>query len=67
MPMVAPLRLSTFLQQLTSEWLAAMINLFATQLRDKMSLDYGIPYENPLLNAASEKLTRPPKGAFRMQ
>ena len=36
------------------------------QLRDKMSVDYGIAYEN-LLNAANEKLTRPLKDGFRME
>jgi len=37
-----------------------------TQLRDKMSVDYGVAYEN-LLNAANAKLTRPLKDGYRME
>jgi hypothetical protein len=48
------------------EALTAMINPFVTQLRDKMSVDYGVAYDN-LLNAANGKLTRPLKDGFRME
>ena len=43
-----------------------MINPIVAQLRDKMSVDYGIAYDN-LLNAANGKLTRPLKDGFRME
>jgi hypothetical protein len=59
-------RLSDLSIAIDDEGLAAMINPFVTQLRDKMSVDYGIAYEN-LLNAANEKLTRPLKDGFRME
>jgi hypothetical protein len=36
------------------------------QLRDTLSVDYGVAYQN-LLNAANEKLTRPLKNGFRME
>jgi hypothetical protein len=36
------------------------------QLRDKMSVDYGVAYQN-LLNAANDKLTRPLKDGYRME
>ncbi len=42
------------------------INLVLAQLRDKLSVDYGVAYQN-LLNAANEKLTRPLKDGFRME
>lgn len=48
------------------EGLAAVIDPLVTQLRDKMSVEYGVAYEN-LLNAANEKLTRPLKDGFRME
>jgi hypothetical protein len=48
------------------EALTAMINPFVTFLRDKMSVDYGVAYDN-LLNAANGKLTRPLKDGFRME
>jgi hypothetical protein len=48
------------------EGLAATINPFVAQLREKMSVDYGVAYEN-LLNAANERLTRPLKDGFRME
>jgi hypothetical protein len=59
-------RLSDLSAATNDEGLAAMINPFVTQLRDKMSVDYGVAYEN-LLNAANEKLTRPLKDGFRME
>ena len=49
-----------------NEGVAAMINPLLTQLRDKMSVNYGVAYDN-LLNAASAKLTRPLKDGFRME
>jgi len=42
------------------------INLVLAQLRDKLSIDYGVAYQN-LLNAANEKLTRSLKDGFRME
>jgi hypothetical protein len=42
------------------------INPLLAKLRDTMSVDYGIAYDN-LLNAANAKLTRPLKGGFRME
>jgi Domain of unknown function (DUF4403) len=48
------------------EELAPVIDPIVAQLRDNMSVDYGIAYQN-LLNAANEKLTRPLKDGFRME
>ena len=48
------------------EGVAAVINPLVAQLRDKMSVDYGVAYDN-LLNAANAKLTRPLKDGFRME
>ncbi|WP_407150435.1 DUF4403 family protein [Bradyrhizobium sp. ORS 86] len=48
------------------EGAAAVINPLIAKLRDSMSVDYGIAYDN-LLNAADEKLTRPLKDGFRME
>lgn len=48
------------------EGLASLVNPLVVQLRDKMSADYGVAYEN-LLNAANAKLTRPLKDGFRME
>jgi hypothetical protein len=45
--------------------LSPIIEPIMAQLRDKMSVDYGVAYQN-LLNAANEKLTRPLKDGFRM-
>ena len=45
---------------------AAVINPVIAKLRDSMSVDYGIAYDN-LLNAANSKLTRPLKDGFRME
>jgi hypothetical protein len=46
--------------------LTPVIRPIVAQLRDKMSVDYGVAYQN-LLNAANEKLTRQLKDGFRMQ
>jgi hypothetical protein len=46
--------------------LAAIINSLIAKLREGMSVDYGIAYDN-LLNAANTKLTRPLKDGFRME
>jgi hypothetical protein len=43
-----------------------MIDPIVSGLRDKMSVDYGVAYEN-LLNAANAKLNRPLKDGFRME
>jgi Domain of unknown function (DUF4403) len=48
------------------EQFAPVIDPIMAQLRDKMSVDYGVAYQN-LLNAANEKLTRPLKDGFRME
>ena len=48
------------------EALAPLIDPILAQLRDKMSIDYGVASQN-LLNAANEKLTRPLKDGFRME
>jgi hypothetical protein len=48
------------------EELAPVIDPIVAQLKDKMSVDYGVAYQN-LLNAANEKLTRPLKDGFRME
>jgi Domain of unknown function (DUF4403) len=48
------------------EELAPVIEPIVAQLRDSMSIDYGIAYQN-LLSAANEKLTRPLKDGFRME
>jgi Domain of unknown function (DUF4403) len=59
-------RLSDLGVATNDEQLAAIIDPIVTQLRDKMSVDYGVAYQN-LLNAANEKLTRPLKDDFRME
>jgi hypothetical protein len=46
--------------------LADFVDPIVKKLHDKMSVDYGIAYEN-LLNAANAKLTRPLKDGFRME
>jgi hypothetical protein len=43
-----------------------LINQIMAPLRDSMSVDYGVAYQN-LLNAANEKLTRPLKDGFRTE
>ena len=49
-----------------NEALAPIIEPIMAQLRDKMSVDYGVAYQN-LLNAANQKLTHPLKDGFRME
>nr|WP_249780365.1 DUF4403 family protein [Bradyrhizobium sp. dw_411] len=51
---------------MNDEEMAPMIDSIVTQLKDKMSLDYGVAYQN-LLNTANEKLSRPLKDGFRME
>jgi len=46
--------------------LDSIVTPIIAQLRDKMSVDYGVAYQN-LLNAANQKLTRPLKDGFRME
>src|SRR6202042_1281892 len=48
------IRLSDLGVATDDEQLAAVIDPILTQLRDKMSVDYGVAYQN-LLNAANEK------------
>ena len=48
------------------EGLAALVAPIVSQLREKVSVDYGVAYEN-LLNAASAKLNRPLKDGYRME
>jgi hypothetical protein len=43
-----------------------VITPIIAQLRDKMSLDYGVAYQN-LLNAANDRLTRRLKDGYRME
>ena len=59
-------RLSNLGVATNDEQLAEVIDPIVTQLRDRMSVDYGVAYEN-LLNAANQKLTRPLKDGFRME
>jgi Domain of unknown function (DUF4403) len=59
-------RLSDLGVTIGDEAVAAVINPLVAQLRDKMSVDYGVAYQN-LLNAANAKLTRPLKDGFRME
>ena len=59
-------RLSDLAAATDDEGLAAVINPLVAQLREKMSVDYSVAYDN-LLNAANEKLTRPLKDGFRME
>jgi hypothetical protein len=44
----------------------AVITPIIAQLNDKMSVDYGVAYQN-LLDAANEKLTRSLKDGYRME
>ena len=48
------------------EGLAHMVDPVVSALRDQMSVDYGVAYQN-LLDAANAKLTRPLKDGFRME
>jgi Domain of unknown function (DUF4403) len=60
------IRLSDLAAATDDEAVAAVVNPLMAQLRDKMSVDYGVAYDN-LLNAANAKLTRPLKDGFRME
>jgi len=60
------IRLSDLAAATDDEAEAAVVNPLMAQLRDKMSVDYGVAYDN-LLNAANAKLTRPLKDGFRME
>lgn len=59
-------RFSDLAADVNDEGLASLVNPLVVQLRDKMSVDYGVAYEN-LLNAANAKLTRPLKDGFRRE
>ena len=59
-------RLSDLAVITNDEVLAPVIDPILTQLRDEMSVDYGIAYQN-LLAAANERLTRPLKDGFRIE
>jgi hypothetical protein len=59
-------RLSDLSATTDDEGLAGVIDPIVSQLRDKISFDYGVAYEN-LLNAANAKLNRPLKDGFRME
>lgn len=59
-------RLSDLAATTENDELTAMIAPLVTQLRDSVSVDDGIAYQN-LLNAANAKLTRPLKDGFRME
>lgn len=59
-------RLSDIAATTSDEDVAAVVDPIVQQLRDRMSIDYGVAYDN-LLNAASARLTRPLKDGFRME
>ncbi|MCP3476748.1 DUF4403 family protein [Bradyrhizobium sp. CCGUVB1N3] len=59
-------RLSDLSAASDGEGLAAAVVPIVSQLRDRMSIDYGMAYEN-LLNAANARLNRPLKDGFRME
>jgi hypothetical protein len=59
-------RLSDISVTTDDEGLAHAIDPIVSALRDQMSVDYGVAYQN-LLNAANEKLTRPLKDSYRME
>jgi Domain of unknown function (DUF4403) len=59
-------RLSNLAAITDDEGAAAVINPLIAKLREGMSVDYGVAYDN-LLNAANAKLTRPLKDGFRME
>ena len=48
------------------EGLAALVAPIVSQLRERVSVDYGVAYEN-LLNAANAKLNRALKDGYRME
>jgi hypothetical protein len=59
-------RLSDLSAATSDEGLAALVAPIVSQLRDKMSVDYGVAYDN-LLNAANVRLNRPLKDGYRME
>jgi len=59
-------RLSDLSAATSDEGLAALVTPIVSQLRDKMSVDYGVAYDN-LLNAANARLDRPLKDGYRME
>jgi hypothetical protein len=59
-------RLSDLSAATSDEGLAALVTPIVSQLRDKMSVDYGVAYDN-LLNAANARLNRPLKDVYRME
>jgi hypothetical protein len=58
-------RLSELRVTTDDDKLASIIDPLLAQLHDRLSVDYGVAYQN-LLNAANEKLNRPLKDGFRM-
>jgi hypothetical protein len=60
------IRLSDLAATADDEGLAPLIQAAVAQLRDKTTIDYGVPYQK-LLDAANAKLTRPLKNGFRME
>jgi hypothetical protein len=59
-------RLSDLNASTDDEGLATVLDPIVSQLRNKMSVDYGVAYDN-LLNAANAKLHRSLKDGFRME
>jgi len=59
-------RLSDLNVTTSNDELTSLIEPIVTQLRDNLSADYGVAYQN-LLNAANEKLTRQLKDGFRIE
>ena len=59
-------RLSDLAAATDDEGLAALVAPIVSQLRDQMSVDYGVAYEN-LLNAANARLNRTLKDGYRME
>jgi Domain of unknown function (DUF4403) len=59
-------RLSDLSAATSDEGLAALVTPIVSQLRDKMSVDYSVAYDN-LLNAANARLDRPLKDGYRME
>jgi len=60
------IRIADLLVATSDEGLEAAVGPIVSQLRDKMSVDYGIAYAN-LLNAANTKLSRSLKDGYRME
>ncbi len=59
-------RLSDLSAATSDEGLAALVTPIVSQLRDRMSVDYGVAYDN-LLNAANTRLNRPLKDGYRLE